>query len=237
MSGLKILDAWRQLLPRDVAISAGPLLDDLPALTPREEASAGTMDASRTVEFKTGRAYAKRALSRLGLHHVELPVGPNRAPVWPSGVSGSITHTAGLTRGHVAVAVARTDAVSSIGIDAEVSRALHHSTWAQFLVASELHDVRDLQMESRAGVVLIIWCVKEAATKALGEPIDPLDIAVHREGTLSAAHHVWRVAIQRDHAPIVFQARTVCLPELVLGAVFTRRGGNAEHWFAPISIK
>jgi 4'-phosphopantetheinyl transferase EntD len=224
MNSLKILDAWRQLLPRDVVISAGPLLDDAPALTPREEASAGAMGAGRAVEFKTGRAYAKLALSKLDLHHVELPVGANRGPAWPPGVSGSITHTAGPTGGHVAVAVARADAVSSIGIDAEVSRALHPRSWTQFLVDRELHHVRDLQMAWRSSLVLTIWCVKEAAIKALRHAIDPMDVEVHREGTYGA-QDVWRVVIQRPHrTPIAFQARTFRLPELVLGAVVARRG-------------
>lgn len=224
MSSQRILDAWRVLLPRDVAISAGPLLVDGGLLTPYEASSAGVMNTDRALEFKTGRAYAKCALTKLGFFDVELPVGADRAPIWPRGICGSITHTAGLAGGHVAAAVARTEIVGSIGIDAEVNRTLHPSTWAQFLADGELQQVRDLPMESRAGVALTMWCVKEAATKALGEPIDPIDIVVWHEESLSETRDVWRAAIGRHRpTPIIFQARTVCLPELILGAVVEAR--------------
>jgi 4'-phosphopantetheinyl transferase EntD len=197
MSTPGILEAWRALLPRDVAISAGPLLVDAPALTAREETSAGAMDGGRRLEFKTGRAYAKRALSKLGCGPVELPVGADKAPTWPLGVRGSITHTSGTAGGHVAAAVARSDAVGSIGIDAEVNRALHPATWKQFLAWDELQRVRQLPVESRASTVLSIWCVKEAAGKALGEPIEPTDIAVWHERALSDTQDLWRVTLQR----------------------------------------
>ena len=91
------------------------------------------------------------------------------------------------------MAVARAATVGGIGIDAEVNRALHPGTWAQFLVDNELQYVRSLPMRSRAGQVLNIWCVKEAATKALREPIDRLEIAVRHEKTLSATQDVWLV--------------------------------------------
>jgi 4'-phosphopantetheinyl transferase EntD len=225
MSNPEILEAWRGLLPRDVAISAGPLLIDAPALTAREETSAGAMDASRTLEFKTGRAYAKRALSKLGCCPVELAVGADKAPLWPAGVSGSITHTTGTAGGHVAAAVARTDAVSRIGIDAEVNRALHPATWEQFLTGNELAKVRELPVGSRATIVLTIWCVKEAAAKALGEPIDPMDIAVWHQRALSETQDVWRATIQRHRPmPITFLARTARLPELIMAAVVAGRG-------------
>ena len=224
MSTPGILEAWRALLPRDAAISAGPLLVDAPALTAREETSAGAMDAGRTLEFKTGRAYAKRALSKLGCGPVELPVGADKAPTWPLGVRGSITHTSGTAGGHVAAAVARTDAVGSIGIDAEVNRPPHPSAWKQFLSGDELQRVRELPVTSRATRVLSIWCVKEAAAKALGEPIDPTDITVWHQRALSDTQDVWQATIQRHRpVPITFQARTLCLPELILGAVVARR--------------
>jgi 4'-phosphopantetheinyl transferase EntD len=183
------------------------------------------MDAGRTLEFKTGRAYAKLALSKLGCYPVELPVGSDKAPIWPAGVSGSITHTTGTAGGHVAAAVLRTDAVGRIGIDAEVNRALHPATWKQFLAGNELQKVRKLPVESRATIVLTIWCVKEAAAKALGEPIDPMDIAVWHQRALSETQDVWRATIQRHRPmPLTFLARTARLPELIMGAVVAGRG-------------
>ena len=183
------------------------------------------MNADRAIEFRTGRAYAKCALTKLGLYNVELPVGADRVPIWPPGICGSITHTAGPAGGHVAAAVARTEVVGSIGIDAEMNRTLHPSTWTQFLVDSELQHLQSLPVDSRAGVVLTIWCVKEATVKALGEPIDPMEIGVWRERTVSETQDIWSASIQCfQRTRITLQARTMRLPELILGAVVSARG-------------
>jgi 4'-phosphopantetheinyl transferase EntD len=46
---------------------------------------------------------------------VAIPSGRDRAPIWPDGVLGSITHCAG----YRAAAVTRTSELASLGIDAE----------------------------------------------------------------------------------------------------------------------
>lgn len=98
---------------RDDAAVAG-------ALAPgEEEAVAGAVERRRA-EFTTGRLLARAALEHLGVPAAAVPVGQRRAPVWPDGVVGSITHCAGLR----AVAVARTRDVRSVGIDAERHAAL-----------------------------------------------------------------------------------------------------------------
>lgn len=47
----------------------------------------------RLAEYLAGRHSAKVALNQLGIACKELKIGRNRAPVWPSRVRGSITHT------------------------------------------------------------------------------------------------------------------------------------------------
>ena len=70
----------------------------------------------RILEYRIGRVAALRALHALGKTDAASPEqAPDGAPIWPAGVSGSITHTARFT----AAAVARTTDVESIGIDAE----------------------------------------------------------------------------------------------------------------------
>ena len=54
--------------------------------------------ATRRAEFTTGRACAREALTSLGAPAEAVPVGEKRAPVWPDGVVGSITHTARVPR-------------------------------------------------------------------------------------------------------------------------------------------
>lgn len=66
---------------------------------------------ARRAEFAAGRAAARAAMTDAGLPAVAIPMGPDRAPVWPAGAFGSITHTEG-----VALAVAGR---APLGLDAE----------------------------------------------------------------------------------------------------------------------
>ncbi len=104
-----------EILPADVA--AVEAFDDPPeaVLHPAEAPAVTSAVDVRRREFTTGRHCARRALARLGLAEVAIPVGPNREPRWPAGVVGSITHCAG----YRAAAVALDRHLASVGIDAE----------------------------------------------------------------------------------------------------------------------
>ncbi|MCM2579586.1 4'-phosphopantetheinyl transferase family protein [Streptomyces meridianus] len=70
---------------------------------------------SRRAEFTTVRACAREALQRIGAPRTPLLRGDFGAPVWPTGVVGSMTHCVG----YRAAAVARASDVTAVGIDAE----------------------------------------------------------------------------------------------------------------------
>ena len=84
-------------------------------LPPGEEAAVVRAVASRRTEFTTGRVCARAALDQLGAGVDAVAVGEGRAPVWPAGVVGAITHCTGFR----AAAVAWASQVRSLGIDAE----------------------------------------------------------------------------------------------------------------------
>lgn len=46
---------------------------------------------ARVAEFSAGRAAARIAMGR----ELPIPMGPDRAPIWPEGIRGSITHAGG----------------------------------------------------------------------------------------------------------------------------------------------
>ncbi|MFI6360025.1 hypothetical protein ACIBJF_47480 [Streptomyces sp. NPDC050743] len=107
------------LLPADVAVAE--LYDPVDGveLFPQEaEAIAGAVEKRRQ-EFGSVRLYTRRALARFGLAPRPLALGASgpkwarRAPRWPEGVVGSMTHCAG----YHAAAVAR------------VARPSRHSAW------------------------------------------------------------------------------------------------------------
>ncbi|MBC7690585.1 MAG: 4'-phosphopantetheinyl transferase superfamily protein [Methylotenera sp.] len=75
------------------------------------------MSAKRRMDFLLGRYCAVRAIQRLlGTEAVPLvAVSHDRAPIWPDGIVGSITHTVNF----VSACVARSTEIRGLGIDCE----------------------------------------------------------------------------------------------------------------------
>jgi 4'-phosphopantetheinyl transferase EntD len=111
----ELADALLAIAPPGVACAVHSIDREPEPLWPAELSAAGLMSAKRLREFSAGRHCARRALAHLGHAPVALPVGPGRAPLWPAGIIGSISHTA-----EIAVAVvARQAQLQSLGIDVE----------------------------------------------------------------------------------------------------------------------
>lgn len=83
----------------------GPLLG-------AEAAAMARAVPARQAEFAAGRHAARQAMARLGLPARPIPMAGDRAPIWPAGVTGSITH-----HGTLALAVAAR--AGALGLDAE----------------------------------------------------------------------------------------------------------------------
>ncbi|MGW5557642.1 4'-phosphopantetheinyl transferase family protein [Micromonospora sp. NPDC003944] len=109
----------RDLLPSTVAIAVAEPEDWTGELLPAEQAGLSERAVqTRRRDFAAGRSCARRALRDLGLPPTAVPAAANRAPVWPVGVVGTITHTVG----YCAAAAAHTTDIRSVGIDAEQHR-------------------------------------------------------------------------------------------------------------------
>ena len=100
-------------------------------------------------ELEAGRAYAKRALAMIGIENVDLPVGPDRAPRWPEGVVGSLTHVRGLNGSHVAAAVGWARDIRGLGIDVEYTMAPAPDVWKTILTKRELDQISALPADRR----------------------------------------------------------------------------------------
>ena len=110
------LRAW---LGSKVGVSTAWIQGAVP-LHPEEEVCVAKAVAPRRAEFSTGRWCARKALGELGMPASPILVGPFRGPVWPPGVTGSITHDGGIC----AAIVGRRAQYSGLGIDlVEVARA------------------------------------------------------------------------------------------------------------------
>ncbi len=104
------------LLPDCVASEHTRVVDGADDLFAQEAAAVDRAVPRRRAEFAAGRRCARAALARIGIPPAPLLRGEDREPLWPTGAVGSITHCVG----YVAAAVAATEVIRSVGIDAEV---------------------------------------------------------------------------------------------------------------------
>ena len=89
-------------------------------LFPEEEAVIARAVPKRRQEFTTARHCARTALATLGAPPAPILPGEMGAPTWPAGYVGTMTHCAG----YRAAAIARSDRVASLGLDAEPHQPL-----------------------------------------------------------------------------------------------------------------
>jgi 4'-phosphopantetheinyl transferase EntD len=140
---------------------AGAPLVDAP-LFEAEAAVVATAVDKRQREFTAVRACARVALDRLGLPPAPILPGVRGAPIWPSGVVGSMTHC----EGYRAAALARARDVRSIGIDAEPDRPLPPGVLD--LIALDAERVMVDELDGRDGIHWdrLLFSAKEAVYKA-----------------------------------------------------------------------
>jgi 4'-phosphopantetheinyl transferase EntD len=110
------LSLVRPLLPPGVAAAVRDPGGDLPAPLPEESValSPRAVDKRRR-EFAAGRAAARDAMGQLGLDPAPVVAAEDRAPIWPDGLVGSISHC----RDCAIAAVAQERDIRSLGIDVE----------------------------------------------------------------------------------------------------------------------
>ena len=132
-------------------------------LFPEEEALVARATEKRRQEFTAGRACARAALAALDLAAIPILRGYRGAPQWPDGIVGSITHCTG----YVAAAVARTQDLVTIGLDAEPNAALPGGVLELISRPAERARLRELAgSQPGIGWDRLLFCAKEAVYKA-----------------------------------------------------------------------
>ena len=152
-------DAVRARLSRwlgpDVSFGVSAVAD-ASDLHPEEAVAIANAIPRRRAEFAAGRRAARQALAALGHADADLPVGSDRAPVWPKGTTGSITHDGGLA----VAAAAESRHVHSMGIDKTEAAPLPDGVREQVLRHEEEAGLDEL--DARAA-----FSAKETIFKAL----------------------------------------------------------------------
>jgi len=144
------------------------------SLTVPEEESLGTASTTRNMEFAAGRTMARLALKQAGVEVPHIPRRPSGSPRWPSGLTGSITHAAGI----FAAIVAPVTACRSIGLDVEAQNSVTKDLDISLFSAVELRNIERCLFNAPSVDWRTVWfCAKEASFKALGPFIEDLDIS------------------------------------------------------------
>lgn len=111
--------------------------------------------ANRTADFCAGRRCAREAMRRLGRRRCALPMGEDRAPLWPPGLQGSISHTEGFACAYLSTGTA------PVGVDVErTDRAIDPDVWR--LILSE----RERELLGTPEARFLAFSAKEAFFKA-----------------------------------------------------------------------
>ena len=132
------------------------------ALSAREAAAVSGAAHRRVREYATVRALARTGLERyFGVTGFDLLNAEDRAPVWPRGITGSVSHTS--TRAWVALVDAD---FGTIGIDGEDREGLEQRLWHLVLGKDEIAYLETLAPAARPRRALALFCAKEALYKA-----------------------------------------------------------------------
>ena len=115
----------------------------------------------RLADFSTGRYCALKALEQLGIQDAIIPIGEDRAPIWPEGIVGSISHCDSLTG---AIVAKRSDHIS-LGLDIEEIGRVTPDLWDLVFTEQEKNYLSCLSDEDKRVQSTAIFSIKEAFYK------------------------------------------------------------------------
>jgi 4'-phosphopantetheinyl transferase EntD len=130
-------------------------------LKPEEAAAVARAVPKRVEEFAAGRLCARHALAYFGVEDFTLRAAPDRQPLWPEQLVGSITHTAGFC----AAVVGRRIEFAGLGVDTEQAEAVGAELRRSICIEGELHWIDSLPIADRSRAATLIFSAKEALYK------------------------------------------------------------------------
>lgn len=150
----------------------------------------------RRREFAAGRACARGALAALGAPPAALPRRADRAPAWPGGYVGSLTHC----EGFCAAVAAPAALVLGLGLDAETADPLPGQTPRHVCRPDELTRFARSGPPPGSAWSKLAFCAKEAFYKCYqpltGRSLDFGDVSVWFAGAQGDAAGDFRIRIE-----------------------------------------
>jgi 4'-phosphopantetheinyl transferase EntD len=157
-----LISSLGDVLPEGAAVAGGGLEVEDGFLFAEEEALVLETVPKRQQEFLAGRSYARRALSWLGCTPGPILVEPSRTPQWPTGFTGTISHSTSFC----AAIAARVWDVASIGLDIEDDRPLDDEVVPLVCREADLEGRVRIERSIDADLPKLVFVAKEAFYKA-----------------------------------------------------------------------
>jgi len=149
------------IFPKHVEIEVLELKDFNEKGLPEEEKIIAHAAATRKKEFRSGRYCARKALEKLGITNTPILFESNRAPIWPDGFSGSISHTKELCIG----IACKKEHSPSLGVDIENLGRVKEKLWKAILRNNEQDYLLSLPKAEREDIASLIFSIKECFYK------------------------------------------------------------------------
>ena len=149
-------------VPASVVAAHLSAAGDPTLLFPAERQDIAHAVPKRIQEFAAGRLCARRALAQFGVGDFVLRVAPDRQPVWPAGLLGSITHT----DGWCAAVVADGKEFIGVGVDCEIVGRVGGHILPRIGTAAETAWVLGLPAAEQGRALAFLFAAKEAFYKA-----------------------------------------------------------------------
>jgi 4'-phosphopantetheinyl transferase EntD len=208
---MHLIGRMSEILPAGAVVAGGSIDFGTGFLFAEEEALTCPMSAARRHEFVAGRHYAREALRALGFAPAPIPIQLSRAPAWPQGVVGSISHS----NGQCAVVVARRLHLASVGIDIEGADPLPADLVPLVCRTRDFNCRSSIERLIGADVPKLVFVLKEAFYKAYqfvaGSFLEFGDVEVTIDPALFAFE-----------ARVVNRSRPSCAGHYALGGRFGR---------------
>ena len=209
----------RALLGGAVAVTGRDPRAPATGLFPTEAAAAGVMADRRRREFAAGRRAARAALREIGAAPAAIPLRADRAPGWPVGLIGGISHSA--TCCLAAVAFRRS--LTSLGLDLEPDGDLPAPLWEIILTPCERRRLEGTPPDVARRLAKLVFSAKEAVYKCQ-HPLTGLLLDFHD------------VEIDLDLERGAFSCR-FRLPPRAVGAIDGRFAFAAHHVLTTAMIR
>ena len=158
----------REIAPKGCSIVWSRRARGLEVLFPEEARYVSGACQKRIRDFAMGRYCARVAMEELGMRGEPIPSTASRAPYWPEGVVGSISHTAGFA----AALLGSARDYASLGLDCQqVEHGRISSGMAKLILApgedEHLQETRQFEDMSREELLTLVFSAKEALYKCL----------------------------------------------------------------------